>query len=58
MIERVKLISSIVDPRKGIYFDAETSFEVPVKTLIGMSCDKILSRESSAELSKFDIREE
>jgi hypothetical protein len=58
MIERAKLISSIVDPRKGIYFDAETSFEVPVKTLIGMSCDKILSRESSAELSKFDIREE
>lgn len=57
-IERTRLMSSIVDPRKGVYFDADTSFEVPVKTLIGMSRDKIQKVESSFELSNLDIREE
>jgi len=51
-------MSSIVDPRKGVYFDADTSFEVPVKTLIGMSRDKIQKVESSFELSNLDIRGE
>nr|UPW42251.1 MAG: putative RNA dependent RNA polymerase [Yunnan mito-like virus 51] len=57
-IERPRLISSIVDPRKGIYFDADTSFEVPVKTLIGMCRDKILGVESSFELSGLEARDE
>jgi hypothetical protein len=51
-------MSSIVDPAKGVYFDLETSFEVPVKTLIGMCIDKILGLEPSVELPRLEAREE
>jgi hypothetical protein len=57
-IERDILMSSIVDPAKGVYFDLETSFEVPVKTLIGMCIDKIQKRESSVELPRLETRQE
>jgi hypothetical protein len=57
-IEQATLMSSIVDPSKGIYFDPETSFEVPVNSLIEISRDTIVSGSSAKELSHLDIRSE